>query len=125
MILRARNFTCEYDSEASDPYPEVEEKKRIPKEDDSDYDEVQLINNMYPNGVGGERPELTKSMFIKRLLTKRLFKGIKKGILKKYSNEYLQQHHEMISNQWIIRHLDNKRINWELLIIILAIYNAF
>jgi len=56
MILRARNYTCEYDSEASDPYPEVEEKKRIPKEDDSDYDEVQLINNMYPNGVGGERP---------------------------------------------------------------------
>jgi len=30
----------------------------------------------------------------------------------------------MISNQYIIRHLDDWRINWELFIIILALYNA-
>ena len=51
-------------------------------------------------------------------------KKFKKNILKKYSNEYLQAHHDMITNQYIIRHLENWRINWELFIIILSIYNS-
>jgi hypothetical protein len=57
MILRARNFTDQYDSDATDPYPDEVVKKKAPKEDGSDYEEqVELINNMYPNTKGGDRP---------------------------------------------------------------------
>ena len=37
---------------------------------------------------------------------------------------FIKNHNKKLRSNFIVRHLDNWRINWDLFIIILAIYNA-
>jgi hypothetical protein len=39
-------------------------------------------------------------------------------------SDFLKKHNSKLRSNFIVRHLDNWRINWDLFIIILAIYNA-
>ena len=39
-------------------------------------------------------------------------------------SDYLKKHNSKLRNNFIVRHLDSWRVNWDLFIIILAIYNA-
>ena len=110
---------------------------------DSDGEEIEVDPNtkdgtinisssiLYPDtGKSGKSVKLSnsRSKSLRNSVVGRLFLGFKKTTQAKKpmqnGSDYLKKHNNKLRSNFIVRHLDSWRVNWDLFIIILAIYNA-
>ena len=136
-LIKAQNL--EYDPDASNPDPEPSNHIEL----DSDGDEIEVdptrdgtINIsssvLYPDtdksSVKSFKKRMMKNETLRNSVVGKLFMNFKKNTSAKKSlpngSDFLKKHNNKLRSNYIVRHLDNWRINWDLFIIFLAVYNA-